>query len=79
MDQWRPLTPSPPFTHSHRSVIAGPWDQLFIRGCVRRTGGSGLLSGHGGAETLLVVVQAVIFNGEGPGPAGTNAGWTLLT
>jgi len=42
--------PLPPFTHFHRSVMAGPWDQLFIRGCVRRTGGSGLLSGHGGSR-----------------------------
>lgn len=56
--------PLPPFTHFHRSVMAGPWDQLFIRGCVRRTGGTGLLSSHGAVEAVLVVVQAVIFNGE---------------
>lgn len=45
--------PLPPFSHFHRSVMAGPWDQLFIRGCVRRTGEAGLLSCHEGIEALF--------------------------
>lgn len=52
--------------------MAGPWDQLFIRGCVRRTGEAGLLSGHGGVEALLVVLQAGISDGI-PRPAGPDA------
>lgn len=64
--------PLPPFPHFHRSVMAGPWDQLSIRGCVRRTGGAGLLSGHGEVEAILVVVQAGILD-ERPRPAGPDA------
>lgn len=60
--------PLPPISHFHRSVMAGPWDQLFIRGCVRRTGEAGLLSGPGGeargVEALPIVVQAVILGGR---------------
>lgn len=64
--------PLPPFSHFHRSVMAGPWDQLFIRGCVRHTGEVGLLSGHGGVEAVLVVVQARISGGR-PRSAGPDA------
>lgn len=52
--------------------MAGPWDQLFIRGCVRRTGEAGLLSCHGGIEALLAVVQARMLDGR-PRPAGPDS------